>query len=864
MMMTNRCFLMVILSILLSWTVFVQAPSAEIKPLPSALHVLPPVGNDSGNVSTLDKTLKEFLKISVCEVTRQGTCTSFTTFTSRSGTATSNRIRFLKDRYQVDWKLPFSRSYPRNQYGRKFELRFTVADLGLGSATYEVRILRAVLQIKFRIDNHPVIRARVLHRQGYTATEIAEVLRAEFSLSGQETAQILRDEGYGVLEIAQALRDAYFASAQEAAQILKNIGYSSVEVGLALRDVFAKDAQAAAQILKDIGYSVTEVGLALRDVFARSAREAAQIIKDIGYSEDEIVLVLIELYDTYLAIVDVMVSDWDSCANVPSDYTGLAWGQTVTVPYIPGLIGTRVWSNDVNKGIGGTDTTIWVKYDLVPVTSDQPVLVDYGVFHWPYWNPWCPSGWERANGTSSGMQGALTTGTWGDCWRIGLCVHYVPMSQTDTFMTNAGLSYTGGSEAACPVLGEANLGYWPMQADSLDIHRDCGDGNFMYLCYGRGKAWPPMPTSIDVTDEEKLNLLATYAPRVWIASGESYWPSSVEWAFPYLERYVPCADYPSGCFDFWEIPSDPFGHRGACAPSFPLPPPPLCEPCKSGDLSACRLLCQQYPEECNLESDYLKYWLQTWEGLGSPSDVLPFFRGCNGYSTSNPCTINDAPVYAFWVKKSFQMGESLFDFVDLVYFFYYPYNRGKEVIDTIFGSHVGDWEHVTMRLMWAYDDQTGWSLQPVQMYISAHDFGGTYDWAAIPKINDTHPVVYSAWGSHGVWLTAGEHDYGEVCYVVACEDLTDWTSEGTAWDTWNNMAALDYNAKQGLGGSIWPLWMSNDFTNPGTCGNPSDPACGPIYRWGNMRRGEVFGYYRLEDGPTGPVSKGVWSPGILK
>ena len=30
-------------------------------------------------------------------------------------------------------------------------------------------------------------------------------------------------------------------------------------------------------------------------------------------------------------------------------------------------------------------TTIWVKYDLVPVASDQPVLVDYGAFHWPYW-----------------------------------------------------------------------------------------------------------------------------------------------------------------------------------------------------------------------------------------------------------------------------------------------------------------------------------------------------------------------------------------------------------------------------------------------------------------------------------------------
>jgi hypothetical protein len=466
----------------------------------------------------------------------------------------------------------------------------------------------------------------------------------------------------------------------------------------------------------------------------------------------------------------------------------------------------------VNVGIGGTDTTIWVKYDLVPVTSNQPVLVDYGIFHWPYWEWWCPSDWQRANGTSSGMQGALTTGTWGDCYRNGLCVHYVPMNQTDSFMTNVGLSYTGGSEAACPVMGEANLGYWPMQADTYDIHRGCEDDRWVYLCYGRGKAWPPMPMSINVTDEEKLNLLATYAPRVWIAVNESYWPSSVEWAFPYLVR-TPCIDL-------------------------------------------------GFVTVCGNPDPGVQYWLFTKEGLDEPSDVLPFFRGCDSNSTSNPCTISDAPVYSFWVKKSVQVGEDLFDFVDLVYFFYYPYNRGKEVFDTIFGNHVGDWEHVTVRLMWGYDDQTGWSVQPVQVYIGAHDFGGIYEWDEIPKINDTHPVVYSAWGSHGVWLTAGEHDYDEACHLW-CEDLTDWTSEGTAWDTWNNMEAFDYNLKQGLVGNIWPLWMSDDFTNQGIC-DPSNPACGPIYRWGNTGCCSVFGYRRLEDGPTGPVSKGVWSPGILK
>jgi len=330
-----------------------------------------------------------------------------------------------------------------------------------------------------------------------------------------------------------------------------------------------------------------------------------------------------------------------------------------------------------------------------------------------------------------------------------------------------------------------------------------------------------MPTSITVTDEEKLDFLATYAPRVWIAQNESYWPSSVEWAFPHVVR-IPCID---------------LGLLRSCGD---IPPGPD-----------------------------VFHWLFTREGLDEPSDVLDFFRGCNGYSTSNPCTIDDAPVYAFWVKKSAQVGEDLFDYVDLVYFFYYPYNRGKEVANTVWESHVGDWEHVTVRLMWVYDEQVGWSVQPVQTYLSAHDFGGIYEWQDMATINNTHPVVFSAWGSHGVWLTAGRHKYGE----AFGEDLTDWTSEGTAWDTWNYLEVFeyDYNVKQGqgLGGSTWPLWMSDDFTNPGDCGDRSNPACGPIYRWGNMEDGcesipFVGTYCRLENGPTGPVSKDVWSPGILK
>jgi hypothetical protein len=69
-----------------------------------------------------------------------------------------------------------------------------------------------------------------------------------------------------------------------------------------------------------------------------------------------------------------------------------------------------------------------------------------------------------------------------------------------------------------------------------------------------------------------------------------------------------------------------------------------------------------------------------------------------------------------------------------------------------------------------------------------------------------------------------------------------------------------------LGASVWPVWMRTDYTTDCAVSgcDPSLPASGPIFRWGNPECGSLFGFCRLCDGPTGPVAKGVWNPGILK
>ncbi len=191
--------------------------------------------------------------------------------------------------------------------------------------------------------------------------------------------------------------------------------------------------------------------------------------------------------------------------------------------------------------------------------------------------------------------------------------------------------------------------------------------------------------------------------------------------------------------------------------------------------------------------------------------------------------------------------------VDLVYFFYYPYNRGKEVLDTIWGNHVSDWEHFTVRLNWG---------QPEAGYFPVHDTGEDYEWDSIPKTNLTHAIVYSAWGSHGTWPQPGSHYYGTIEIPglgIPITDLYDDCSVGTAWNTWEQMKGYDYQAKMGLGSGQWPAWMSLDYGNPGT-GNPSVPGNGPIFRWGNPQQGCMAGECRLDDGPTGPAAKSVWDP----
>jgi len=89
------------------------------------------------------------------------------------------------------------------------------------------------------------------------------------------------------------------------------------------------------------------------------------------------------------------------------------------------------------------------------------------------------------------------------------------------------------------------------------------------------------------------------------------------------------------------------------------------------------------------------------------------------------------------------------------------------------------------------------------------------------------------------------------------------------WLAEQKAAGFDFVAKEGLAGAAWPVWMSDAFQDPGAA-PATAPGGGPIFRWGNPEDcstlgidiSDLIGVCRLEDGPTGPVSKSTWGPGL--
>lgn len=290
----------------------VHTQDSEIAPLSSALHVLPPVGAkggpNTGEIRNFDKTLTEYLTVSVWQVIGDDDYVQVAEFTSEKTGRGSRYLKLQETQYRVNWRI-------RNgNKDNEYLIHFTVADLNIGYVTYVPKVRparnsttsllssertvssrgklwRRTVPIKFRIDNHPAIRARVLNEQGFSALEVAWVLVNEFQLGSSDVAQILTDEGYDVIEIGEILRDVFGTGPQEVAQILSNTGsYSATEIAQVLIDVFGlgDDALEVAGILKDLGFTASQIQDALKETLGLDVAEIVNILETLGFTVEEL------------------------------------------------------------------------------------------------------------------------------------------------------------------------------------------------------------------------------------------------------------------------------------------------------------------------------------------------------------------------------------------------------------------------------------------------------------------------------------------------------------------------------------------------------------------------------------------------
>jgi len=818
----------------------------------------------------------------------------------------------------------------------------------------------------------PLELSQILARSGYPAVSLAEALRDVLGLGVLDVAAILQQLGYPRMEIAEILQEAFDLEAVTLAQLLEQLGFPIVEIAAALRDSFGLDALGVATVLRDLGADVLEVGKALRDVFELAALDAFDLLRNqLGYSEEDSQQVLLEVYGTYAAIVDVKVTrniDAYDLSPEGEGYTAVSFlgNRTCTEPYVvreassplEAVLGLPLWPSpenqdfDVNRGIGGDFVIVWAKYALVATDAATEVLTGVEAKHWEAFDPptslqagWqvrCPDGWTPEDGLTGGplWDLALTTRAKSSCWRMGLCVRYEPFNVAETFISNLSLSFAEeGWLDACPAWCESNLGAWPMRPDrgvrttgtwfdqltgSGDIHRGCG-GKYVRLCYDEARKWPAMPRSIGAfDDDEKRELLVRYAPMVYLPANlqggdAEYFPAPVEWVFTQLRDPT---DPEKGvvlrrqleCFGTVEC-EEPF-HQ--VIPGWRQWTDCTSPPDRGPFSASCQWLAKEE-----------RWWLYPNDLPGSPSARLPFYYGCNrdhlapcspeqmqngSCNRNDDCGLSDVPVYGFWhahprvTEEGSPQSEEV---LDLVYFLYFPYNRGHSCANTRWENHVGDWETLTVRLSWRWDEQQGWSLEPEQVHMGAHHFGHRRKWnepsdgcstglqPGIEKEGGTHPVAHVATGTHALWPDCSSECTGacstEYLRIGAsgapiCR-ISDTYARDVSWQTWRRIEAFDWSARRGLGLLVegqpaagqgfcatpfggpfeacdehgWPNWLVSVSEVGNEVGN-EDPWTGPIFRWGTDEFGcdDPFGgACRMTKGPSGPVDKGLWTSDVV-
>jgi parallel beta-helix repeat protein len=186
------------------------------------------------------------------------------------------------------------------------------------------------------------------------------------------------------------------------------------------------------------------------------------------------------------------------------------------------------------------------------------------------------------------------------------------------------------------------------------------------------------------------------------------------------------------------------------------------------------------------EQDYMK------EGFFLDPDNEQEARAGN---PAGETTFSGAPVFYEYKEHQF-----------IAYWFFYPYDEFKPGLIPL-QYHEGDWERIIVKLNNS-DELTNVSFD-------SHGKPKSYEASEI-EFEGTHPVVYSATGSHASYRFVGN-------YPVFGGAFSDRTNKGPKWTSWSNLNDVKLQPWYGFGGA-WgevelghspvQLFSGKDFTGP--------------------------------------------------
>ncbi|KAK9295643.1 hypothetical protein QLX08_010072 [Tetragonisca angustula] len=374
-----------------------------------------------------------------------------------------------------------------------------------------------------------------------------------------------------------------------------------------------------------------------------------------------------------------------------------------------------------------------------------------------------------------------------------------------------------------------------------------------------------MIVTLETTDEERVKgLVQDWAPLVWLAPGELFLPLGVP---EFLDNMQFNDDYLRTKIDVEVLLRNRSSFLYGRKPAGTVPVYAVIKNCVAPDVSAHMINLKTVRDERKSRKKGDETLIASRnvqiDDFGSSMILTNDLPG----QTRKSDTEQRLEKHGDFEKKKKKENKSWKLHFHVTYWMFYPFSEGKAVcvldlgffgswpIPTVggmclgilkeYGNHVGDWEHMSL-----YFKDANY---PSAMYVSAHDAGAFYRYdlrsgtfvyesqetrkgifqkpifpERVFTAGGSHPILFSARGSHGLWTAPGKHKF------VRLPRLYDESGFGTAWPTWKKMELLLQEDN-----SILPSWM----TFRGKWGNPRSN-CHPLAKLG-------FNICEFVDGPTG-------------